>query len=593
MKKIILLASIVYFLIAPFTYHPDTKLTLRYAALENNKIWDIYGYIANHKLEIPDFHYPPAHYWWLKIHYPLSKFIGGTGFDEWLASGSTEASFSQNALKYNLAAKWPLLILGLISGWLIFKIVTRVSKNETQGKLAALIWFFNPITIYSLVIMGQNDIVAIFLFLLGIFYYKKWWLMALFWGLAAGVKSYPLIWAIMFLLAYEKIWYKLILKITSVVSVYVLILSPWLTKAYFQEAVLNSGLSQRMFIANIPIGFDKTIILIPVLLVIIGLGLWKNSHKDRMITATKGVFVSSLIILGFSHFNPQWMIWGVPFLAIWWALRGITRADLMAIFIVFVAWMGLTLGFDDKFLTWGLVTPINPNLINFPSVVELIKNKGGDLSIIINLCQSALAGVAIWYILSNKSKHKYFGVKSININKWWVLTPWLVMVLIIGILLLIKTDIKKTAISDKKVGINELVGQEWQYQMDGNIKYLEIGLDNPGLNSEDKMSLKIRDERDNEVVKDFSGFNATADSWLRIDLPPVMSQAKQIQLMPDKVEIKDGLLKAKLDNQDRWAVNVYSRGRLPIYQILGKVIVIWWWWIIMAGISLYYLYDKK
>ncbi|MDD4938275.1 MAG: glycosyltransferase 87 family protein, partial [Candidatus Shapirobacteria bacterium] len=259
MKKILLLAMVFWGLLAPLTYHPDTKLTLRYSALENGKVWDIYSYLATHKLDIPDFHYPPAHYWWLKIHYPISKFIGGSGFDQWLASGSAQAAFNMEVMRYNLAAKFPLLLLGLISGWLIFKIVKRETKDLNKAELAALFWYFNPITLYSLVVMGQNDIVAIFLFLLGIWWIDRWWLMVLFWGLAAGVKNYPLIWAIMFLVVQEKKIFKLILKIGSVFLVYLVIMLPWLSKDYFIQAVLNSGLSQRMFIANIPIGFGKEI----------------------------------------------------------------------------------------------------------------------------------------------------------------------------------------------------------------------------------------------------------------------------------------------------------------------------------------------
>ena len=367
MRKIILLTAVVYFLIAPFTYHPDTKLTLRYPALENNKVWDIYGYIYNHKLDIPDFHYPPAHFWWLKIHYPISKFLGGNGFDKWLSSGSAQASFDVNAFRYNLAAKFPLLVLGLLCGWLIFLIVKKSTADINKAKMAALLWYFNPITLYSLVIMGQNDIVAIFLFLLGMLLYEKWWLTAMLWGLASGVKSYPIIWSIMFLLVWEKNIYKLILKSVSVVAVYGLILLPWLGKSYFMEAVMNSGLSQRMFIANIPIGFDKEILIVPFLLIVAAFNAWKNNGKNKMFWANFFVFLSSLIILGFSHFNPQWLLWTVPFLSIWWSILGVSKDEVLPLLIIFVVWGGLTLGFDDKFLTWGLVTPISPNLINFPS----------------------------------------------------------------------------------------------------------------------------------------------------------------------------------------------------------------------------------
>lgn len=127
-------------------------------------MWDIYSYIDSHNLDIPDFHYPPAHFWWLKLHYPISKIIAGNGFEHWLAMDSVQANFDSNSFRYNLAVKFPLLVLGLLSGYIIFLIVKRWSDSEIKGKYAALFWYFNPITLYSLVMMGQNDIVAIFLF---------------------------------------------------------------------------------------------------------------------------------------------------------------------------------------------------------------------------------------------------------------------------------------------------------------------------------------------------------------------------------------------------------------------------------------------
>jgi len=39
MKRILLLIILLWGLLAPLTYHPDTKLTLRYPGLEKNQVW--------------------------------------------------------------------------------------------------------------------------------------------------------------------------------------------------------------------------------------------------------------------------------------------------------------------------------------------------------------------------------------------------------------------------------------------------------------------------------------------------------------------------------------------------------------------------
>jgi len=593
MKKIILLAGLVYFLIAPLTYHPDTKLTLRYPALENGRVWDIYGYINSHKLDISDFHYPPAHFWWLKIHYPISKFIAGQGFDEWLTSGSAQASFDENALRYNLAAKFPLLVLGLICGYFIFLIVKKTSGDTNRAKMAALFWYFNPVTLYALVAMGQNDVVAMFLFLGGmLFYEKKWYFSILLWGLATGVKSYPVIWGIMFLLVHEKKIFNLILKIFLLIGTYVLILLPWLGKDYFVKTVLNSGLSQRMLVANVGIGFEKQILIVPMLLTVVAFMAWQNKNKNKMTQTALVIFQSCLVILAFSHFNPQWMLWVVPFLSMWLFVVGFNKKEGLAVLIVFSAWVFLTLGFDDKFLTWGLLTPISPDLIHFPSLVEFIRNKGMKMSMFVNLSQSLLAGMAIWF-MSNKPRKQSQKNINVKMEKWLVFVPWITVLALL--LFFNRIKISKVTYPQGELGevyLRELIDKKWTYIVEPDLKYFEISLDNATLNSRDRGILVVKNNKGEGFEKNFSGFNAGADSWLRVDVPSFMSNSKSLTLETRKVETEDGLLKIKLDDKNKWAINFYNEGTSSLVLLERKLLAFWWWWMVMVGFSVFYLKVK-
>ena len=78
MKKIILLVATIYLLIAPITYHPDTKLVLYYASLGNEKVWNIYKYLNENIDNAPKFHYPPMNYWIVKAELPIVKLVGGS-----------------------------------------------------------------------------------------------------------------------------------------------------------------------------------------------------------------------------------------------------------------------------------------------------------------------------------------------------------------------------------------------------------------------------------------------------------------------------------------------------------------------------------
>lgn len=595
MKKIILLASIVYFLLAPISFHPDTKLTLRYPALENSMVWDIYSYLDSHKLDIPDFHYPPAHFWWLKLHYPISKIIAGKDFEHWLAMDSVQANFDSNSFRYNLAVKFPLLVLGLLSGYIIFLIVKRWSDSEIKGKYAALFWYFNPITLYSLVMMGQNDIVAIFLFLLGVLFFDKSLISIFLWGIAAGVKNYPLIWAIVFLLACEKNIIQLIKKIVGVVAVYLLILLPWIGKTYFTEAVLNSGLSQRMFIANLPIGFDKFILIVPTLIFLVALKFFVNKDEKKNIAyGAMAVFQSSFIILGFSHFNPQWMLWTVPFIAIWGALLGVRKFDLLLWLLIFISWLAMTLGFNDRFLTWGILAPLNPNLINYPSLVELLKNRGIEFSQFLNYFQSILAGLSLFYLFS-KFKNGFIKLPNIKISRYIILVPWILFIFTLIVVPLAKVDKRSESGPEKReIYLSELSKKVYKYKAENNLKYFEISLDNPNLNSEDRGKLLVSDNRGNYFEKEISGFNAEANSWLRVDVPKSMSNSQDFNLELSDLVVKDGFLKIKLDDQDRWKIVFYNQGRENFERVLTKAFGLWGWWLLLIASSFYYFrLDSK
>ncbi|HAP38066.1 hypothetical protein A2410_01295 [Candidatus Shapirobacteria bacterium RIFOXYC1_FULL_38_24] len=589
MKKILILAAILYTLLGAVTYHPDTKLTLRYPALESGQVWDIYRYTNEHVLNIPNFHYPPAHFWWLKIHYPIAKLLGGVGFDKWLESGSVEASYYLESWRYNLAVKMPLLLLGLACGWLIYGIIKKSGFGESESRGGVLIWLFNPVTLYALVAMGQNDIVAIFLFLLGWYFWKKWYLALPFWALAAGVKSYPLIWTMLFLVVAEKKLPRLVAKALVIVMGYVLILLPWLSKPYFWADVMNSGLSQRMFLANIPIGFDKEVVLIPLLLVILAVKFFGKKNKVKNIALV--LIIGSLLILGFSHFNPQWLLWLLPFVAIKWAVNGITGSELMAAILVLGCWIILILGFDDKFLSWGLVGPINPDLINYPTLVQLAKNRNVSLKGVINLAQSALAGVGLALIFV-KSK-KGFKLKPVLLAKNLVFLPWILLALLVGMVGVIKVD--------RKVGISKgdevlqvaRIDKEWTYLANRGLRYVEISLNNPGSLSKDRAVLLIKNEKGQQLRKEFSGYNAVDDSWLRVDIPASMSDSRVITLSVEQLERQDGLLTISLDENGKWAINQYFRGYTSSKDIMNKLVFSWWIWVGAVILSIWYYRNAQ
>jgi hypothetical protein len=397
MKKILILAALVYSLIAPITYHPDTKLTLYYASLNNGKIWDIYSYLNKIADDAPKFHYPPMHFWALKAELPIVYLIGGRNINNWLKIGSNIAFYDKNVFKYNLATKMPLLILVIFCGWLIYKILVKYGYSTKIAKKALIIWLFNPITIYSAVMMGQNDILAITPFLIGlIYYFDNPWLAFLMFGIGGSIKIYPLIWALGLACIYpsenglKKIGYFIVSA-----SFYIFTIVPFIGFSYFRQDVLESGLSIRIFESVLSVGNGVKILVVPMILGVLFLtGIWKrmgeNLMKINLFLATL-----SLIILGFSHFNPQWLMWIVPFVSMYIALGG----ERISWVIITIAWVIIILLFDDIFLYWGIFSPLNPSLMNLPFINIFLASKGVEVELITNMAHTTIAGCAIYWLI--------------------------------------------------------------------------------------------------------------------------------------------------------------------------------------------------
>ena len=408
MKKILLGAMFLYILMAPFTYHPDTKLTLYYASLNNGKVWNVYDYLEKNKLSVPEFHYPPLHFLLLKPQYLVAKVIGGEGFNKWLAIDSTSAVSNINIFKYNLASKLVLIILTVLTGLFIYKIVIKNNFSESKAKLATKFWLFNPITIYSIILMGQNDILAIFPFILGILFYFNLPIVAfLLFGVASSIKTFPLIWSIFLGLLYptKNIFKKIFLALIPLI-VYSLTLVPYINSEYFRKSVIFSGLTERMFQSYIDIGFMEKILVIPMILVLL---LTMVYGKKFILKNISLVLMSvNLVILGFSHFHPQWMVWVIPFWAVYFSISNNKERSIQLILflLLFLSLVVILLLFDDKFLSWGIFSPINPYLLNLPTIREVLILKNIDYGLLNNLAHSAIAGLSIWSVVKNLQLNK-------------------------------------------------------------------------------------------------------------------------------------------------------------------------------------------
>lgn len=590
MKKLVLWAALVYLLIAPFTYHPDTKLNLTYPSLDQGKVWNIYRYLEENNNNLPPLHYPPLHFYILKGEFMLTKLAGGQEFVDWLTADSSYAVSHTRIFRFNLISKTPLLLLTLISGYLIYLIVRKETANKVQAKIAAAVWFFNPITLYSVVMMGQNDVIAISLFLLGLLFYNhKPKLAFLIFGLASATKSFPLIWTLLIALSYPKSSLIKKIKLTLIpFGIYLITLLPFFSREYFRQNVIFSGLSTRMFIANIDLGFQSSILIVPALLIVL-LFLAIQLKNKNFITIVQIIFAASLIMLGFSHFHPQWILWLMPFLAIIFSLQlGDPQArtkNLLVFTSIFLSFSGIILLFQDKFLQWGIIAPLNPNLLNQPFINEYLSQRGVDTTLLNSLFHSILAGLAIYYLINmfnktNNAKQARFNMLDIKkpfSNIQMKIVKFLAIPLFFLTMFLtanLVPTIKKVTLNRQQdaiyLPIEELGLKRYQIQVQDDFFYrLEILLKNPELKSEDEFKLRIMEKNGNLLVeRTVSGYNVGDPSFFRIDIPILAASKDKVLLIEiDNLIITDGKLQiaqTDLNKNPNLIVNMFFKPPLSL-----------------------------
>jgi len=388
--QIFLAAFFLRVFLAPLFFHPDTKTNYYNSHFLSLGVVNIYEFLAKNpdKAFLGEFSYPPLTYFFYGLlYYPL-KVVLGPDFLNWLAMGN-DAVAVPNIFRYLFFMKVPLFFFEFFVGFLI----TKILKDEKEIKRALLFWFFNPANIYAITFMGQFDIIPTFLSVLALYLVvnkRKAILGAIALGLGGALKTYPLL-LLPFLsvISTKGIWKQFKVFILGLFP-YLLFVLPFLKSVSFRQSSFVSGLSQRLFILNLSIGFEEQILLVIFSLVLLFLiADWKKEVGESL----SGYFLAvPLIVLAGSHFHPQWLIWITPFLAL---SVGKCKKLLLPSAILLTGWLGTVVLFNDKFLTWGLFSPFDPGIFFLPPLRDLIADFFSPV-LLQSLFHALFAACAIW-----------------------------------------------------------------------------------------------------------------------------------------------------------------------------------------------------
>jgi len=368
-KQIFVLAAFTYLFLAPFTYHPDIKTIFYQSQFLSQGIFNIYSFFAANpgKAFLGPFVYPPLAFFTFGLLFIPVKMIAGSGFVDWLGMGNDAVGVT-HIFQYLFVLKLPVIIAHFITAFVMMKFI----DGEKKQKIALSLWFFNPISLYTVGFMGQIDSFAVLLTVLALLLAKKKSIYAtVLLGLGAAFKTYPLL-VLPFLAIYSgKTWSKKLLSFALGFGTYLLFILPFITTPAFYSSTFVSGLSQRLFELKLYLGFGENILIVPALLII--LFLFAVSQKIENINQLSNFFLAVFFVTVTSvHFHPQWALWFLPFLIISFIYNAKDSSVWIALTLLFLGWLGNILLFDDKFLSWGILSPIDPGILFLPTLSELL-----------------------------------------------------------------------------------------------------------------------------------------------------------------------------------------------------------------------------
>lgn len=214
----------------------------------------------------------------------------------------------------SLLLRIPLLLFDVAVAVAIYIIGKKLATPEI-GRLASLVWFLNPFTLFSVELIGVPDVIVVFLVLtsFGFMMVSRPILSGLFLALGTSLKFYPIL-LLVPLLLYMR-WQKAsVRELAAVLGLGLLGLVGylfWVIPFGFLFLTHYSPVTQPIpFVSGGESTVDASAFVLLVFYCL--LGLFSGRSRSAL-----SLFVSTLLIYYLiSNPSPQYLIWVMPFLAL-------------------------------------------------------------------------------------------------------------------------------------------------------------------------------------------------------------------------------------------------------------------------------------
>jgi len=392
-KKLLVMAILARVLIMPFLYHPDIKTYSFQSSFLGKGVLNIYEFLSENKKNLPlkeEFVYQPLAYLFWGSYLILVKPLLGADFEKWLWNASPQSLESPEIFRYLFLLKLPLLFFDLLMAFLLASLVVESKKKFCIFSL----WLFNPLTLFVIyAYAGFDIIVACFVIVALLMALKGRLVFSAFWLAVAGLfKAYPLLF-LPLILFQAKNFKEFLSAFIASVGTFFLFSLPFLSEPFVKSG-LASGLMNRIFLPSIELGFGiKIIVPVFLLSIIYFLSIGKRNSLDKYF------FFVGLALISFIHFHIQWLIWILPFFALFWIKEGKNKL-LMLFWLCFI--FVIPFFYDDKQMTVSLFSLFSRYFSLLPTPFAFVQKIYDPYSwqSLLQTLSSSLAVLLIWKDLS-------------------------------------------------------------------------------------------------------------------------------------------------------------------------------------------------
>ncbi|WXG47412.1 MAG: hypothetical protein WED05_12255 [Candidatus Atabeyarchaeum deiterrae] len=322
--------------------------------------------------------------------------------------------------------KTPLLVADIFMAPVIYKILTQLKVSKHRAQLGMKLWLLNPFATLIAEMGGAPDIVALLFVTVSVYALmrRRFTISSFMLILSSLIRMYSLfLIPIYFMIIRRELGNKESLRFILRCYAFPMAIAIALPILLANQAVVNGLIagSPRYWFLLGPLVFPfyfapdlptaLTVGFSFVLILAMWLGFWKASSQN----AGDCIFIFLLSLFTFPYWNPNFLLWIIPFMILDYGLKKEGRIYLISFFIVALAY--LLLGYSDYFASAGnsvffipnfneAMTFVSTNLYSLQSIIWISR-----LSII-TILRSMFAGICLAYALRLSLENLHQGSRT-------------------------------------------------------------------------------------------------------------------------------------------------------------------------------------